>query len=371
MKLLSIVGARPQFIKLAPFVRSINNYNRGKHNSIKHIIIHTGQHYDVGMSDIFFKELNIPEADCNLGIGSGLHGMQTGKMLIAIEKKLIELKPDIVITYGDTNSTLAGALAASKLHIKLAHIEAGLRSFNRKMPEELNRIASDHLSDFLFAPTQTAVNNLSNEGLRDKTILSGDIMFDAILFNKVIAGKKSSIIKFFQLENKKYAVITLHRAENTDNIFNLKNILAAVNKIAASGLKIVFPVHPRTAKFIKTKMGKWKPDPNLNLIKPIGYLDMISLVDNSSMVLTDSGGLQKEAFFLRIPCITLRNETEWIETVEGKGNIVASVSIGKILNAVEYFKQTEGNSITDSKQYFGNGNASRIILDYLLNFRDY
>ncbi len=332
MKIVSIVGARPQFIKLAPLSAELRKAE------IEEIILHTGQHYDENMNEIFFKELEIPEPDHNLGIGSGLHGEQTGRMLIEIEKILIIEKPDIVIVYGDTNSTLAGALAAKKLHMFLAHVEAGLRSFNKEIPEEINRIVADHLSDILFCPTETAMENLKNEGISKGVYLVGDIMFDALLHFVRIAQKKSRILEILNLKLKDYYLLTIHRAENADNLERLENILSALGE---SEKNIVFPIHPRTKNRIREfGLGNYL-NPNIKVIDPVGYLDMLELERNAYAILTDSGGVQKEAFWLRVPCITLREETEWIETVKYGWNTLVGSNKDKILEALNNIRRGE------------------------------
>ncbi|MCI0530561.1 MAG: UDP-N-acetylglucosamine 2-epimerase (non-hydrolyzing) [candidate division Zixibacteria bacterium] len=313
MKIACIVGARPQFIKLAPLSRELKKRHR-------QIIIHTGQHYDPELSEIFFKELRLPRPDYNLKVGSGGHSAQTGEMLIRLEKVLLKEKPDWVIIFGDTNSTLAGALAAAKLHIPLAHVEAGMRSFNNSMPEEANRKVADHLSQLLFCPTKTAVKNLRNEGIRKGVYLVGDLMQEALFENIRIAAKKSGILKRLRLSPRKYNLLTIHRAENTESKRRLSEL---VNYAAGLKLKTVFPVHPRTEKYLK-KFGLWGrllKAPNLIIMKPVGYLDMLILIKNATRVLTDSGGVQREAYFLGRPCLVMRTETEWVEMV-GRGNVL-------------------------------------------------
>jgi UDP-GlcNAc3NAcA epimerase len=330
MKILTVVGARPQFIKLAPFSKIL------RENGINEIIVHTGQHYDENMNDLFFKELEIPDPDYNLGIGSGNHEEQTGRMLIEIEKVILKENPDLVIVYGDTNSTLAGALAASKLHIKLAHVEAGLRSFNKRMPEEINRVLTDHVSDILFCPTQTAVENLKNEGITNGVYLVGDVMFDALLHFSKISDMKSNILERLNIKPKGYYLATIHRAENTDNYERLKNILTAFSKMNEI---VVFPIHPRTRKMINYYgLNDLLENYNVKVIDPVGYLDMLKLEKNAKAILTDSGGVQKEAFWLKVPCITLRDETEWIETVNLGWNRLVGSDVEKILKAVRDLK---------------------------------
>jgi len=374
MKLVNIVGARPQFIKLAPLERAIAEFNTTDTQPVESVIIHTGQHYDTGMSDIFFDELKIPRAHFHLDVGSGRHGDQTARMLKKIEDILLETSPDMVVTYGDTNSTLAGALAASKLHIPVAHVEAGLRSFNRHMPEEINRLVADHVSDLLLAPTPTAVSNLGNENLSSRTVFTGDIMYDAVLFNRKLSKQRSGILKKLQLEPGTFGLVTVHRASNTDDNGRLENLLQTFNEVAASELPLVFPVHPRTANTLKSKYADWSAHPRLHLVEPLGYLDILSLLDNAKMALTDSGGLQKEAFFLGCPCITLREETEWVETVAAGGNLLTGVNPDKMLEAVSYWKNCDHHRTTDfSKRvpdFFGSGDAAQKILAALRRYID-
>lgn len=348
MKIVTVIGARPQFIKAAPISRQIrNNYTE--------VLVHTGQHYDDNMSKIFFDELDIPQPDYNLNVGSATHGKQTGEMLAKIEEVLLAERPDLVIVYGDTNSTLAGALAASKLLIPVAHIEAGLRSFNMNMPEEQNRVLTDHISKILFCPTETAVKNLKNEGITKNVCNVGDVMYDALLFNLQIAEKKSNIIKDLKLNNKGYILATIHRAENTDYQDKLSNIIKALNSTQE---KIVFPVHPRTMKIIK-QYGL-KLNNNILAVDPVGYLDMLLLEKNAKKIVTDSGGVQKEAYFLGVPCITLREETEWVETLEGGWNILVGSDSSKIVNSI-----TSHNPNGEKNNHFGDGNASFKIVDIL------
>ncbi len=319
-KIVSIIGARPQFIKCAPLSRELRKY-------YKEIIIHTGQHYEKNMSELFFNELKIPVPDYNLGIGSGRHGEQTGKMIINIENVLIKEKPHLVLLYGDTNSTIAGALAAVKLHIPIAHIEAGLRSFNKKMPEEHNRIVTDHLSDYLFVPSKTGMKNLKKEGLAKKAYLVGDIMYDALLCNIDIAERKSKILGKLNLIRENYYLATIHRPSNTDNKNNLSNILKA---LANLDNKVVFPIHPRTKKFIKKYKLKYNKK-NVVIIDAVGYLDILILAKYAKKILTDSGGLQKEAFYLKKNVIVLREESEWEELVKSRMSKLAGSDKGKII----------------------------------------
>jgi UDP-GlcNAc3NAcA epimerase len=373
IKLVSIVGARPQFIKIAPLTRSFERYNSCGGEPIEHIIVHTGQHYDGGMSDIFFADLGIPCAAFNLGVGSGRHGSQTGQMLDRVEQVLLGICPDMVVSYGDTNSTIAGALAAAKLHIPVAHVEAGLRSFNRRMPEEINRVVADHVSDLLLAPTPTAMDNLAKEGLAGKAVWSGDIMYDAVLSNRELAERKSNILDRLSLVPGSYGLVTVHRAENTDDANRLRGLLTVFNDIAASAVELVFPMHPRTSKLLPAKFPDWVAHPRLHLIGPVGYFDMLRLVRYARMTLTDSGGVQKEAFFLGCPCITLREETEWVETIQGEGNILAGVKPDAIRDAVltweSRFLEGTADFSTSVAASFGDGHAADKVRDALLTFR--
>lgn len=327
MRIVTIVGARPQFIKAAPVSKALRAAGH------QEILVHTGQHYDYGMSKIFFEELNIAEPDVNLEIGSGSHGSQTGQMLIHIEQVLLAEKPDRVLVYGDTNSTLAGALAACKLHIPIAHVEAGLRSFNREMPEEHNRVLTDHCADLLFCPTRTAVDNLAHEGITKGVHRVGDTMYDAVLQFAEIARQRSTILQDLEIEPKEYLLVTVHRPYNTDSPENLQAILSAFGELDEP---IVFPVHPRTLKMLKTFNLNSKIE-NLKLIEPVGYLDMLMLEQNARLILTDSGGMQKEAYFFAVPCVTLRPETEWVETVEAGWNVVVGADKTCIIQAVRSF----------------------------------
>lgn len=347
MKVASIVGVRPQFVKASVVSREL----RKNHEEI---LIHTGQHYDYEMNKIFFEELCIPEPDYYLGVGSGLHGYQTGEMLKKIEEILVNEKPDLVLTYGDTNSTMAGALAASKLGIKSAHVESGLRSFDRSMPEEINRILTDHCSDYLFCPTQNAVDNLKREGITQNVHLTGDVMVDSLLFNKSIAETRSSILNDLKLKSKDYLVATIHRASNTDNKENLQNIVEAFQELDR---EIVFPVHPRTVKLLKSYGLYDKLNSSVIITEPLGFLDFVKLMNHARMILTDSGGVQKEAYILTVPCITLRENTEWIETVEDGWNILVGSNKDKIISTVEEFKP----SLESHTNRYGCGDSSRYI----------
>nr|WP_205703841.1 UDP-N-acetylglucosamine 2-epimerase (non-hydrolyzing) [Candidatus Chloroploca sp. Khr17] len=323
MHILTVLGARPQFIKAAPVSKALRE--AGHHE----YLVHTGQHYDHAMSQIFFDELGIPQPDVNLGVGSGGHGKQTGAMLMRLEEVILEQRPDWVLIYGDTNSTLAGALAAVKLHVPVAHVEAGLRSFNREMPEEHNRVLTDHCADLLFCPTQTAVDNLAREGITQGVHLVGDTMYDAVLQFGELARQRSRILETLGLTPKQYLLATAHRPYNTDNPEHLRSIISA---FVACGETVIFPVHPRTRARLADAgvMAMLKDAPHVRLIEPVGYLDMLMLEQNARMILTDSGGMQKEAYFFAVPCITLRPETEWVETVEAGWNVVVGASKERI-----------------------------------------
>ncbi len=326
-------------------------------------LVHTGQHYDYEMSQIFFDDLNIPEPNINLGIGSESHGRQTGKMLMEIEDLLLKEKPDWVLVYGDTNSTLAGALAAVKLLIPIAHVEAGLRSFNREMPEEHNRIITDHCADLLFCPTQTAMDNLNREGLLQKSFWTGDTMYDAVLQFSETAQHRSRIMDTLGLKSKQFLLATVHRPYNTDNRENLLGILSAFLDINEP---VVFPIHPRTRQKISElddPLNRRLANSNIVMIHPIGYLDMLVLERNARIILTDSGGMQKEAYFFHVPCITLRPETEWVETVQAGWNIIAGADKERIVRTV-LKSDWPGNS---PPGVFGDGHASETIVNKLTN----
>ena len=356
MKILTIVGARPQFIKAVLVSKEL----RKKH---KEILVHTGQHYDRELSEIFFDELDIPEPNYNLGIGSDTHARQTGKMMIAIEDLLVKEDPDWVLVYGDTNSTLAGALAAVKVHIPVAHVEAGPRMFNKSIPEEVNRVLTDHVSSLLFAPTQTAVDNLKKEGITEGVYLTGDIMLDSFLYFSKVAERKSRILAELGLERKAYLLATVHRAGNTDTRENLTNIIEAFLSVDE---RVVFPIHPRTEKCLKRYglYDRLRNAPNVTLLPPVGYLDSIMLTKNAKKVLTDSGGLQKEAYFAKVPCVTLDETTGWVETVEDGWNITVGSNKAKIIKAVKRF-EPKGKQ----RDVFGDGNAAKTIVETLARAR--
>jgi len=325
MKIVSIVGARPEFIQAAPVSRAL----RPRHHEV---LVHTGQHYDYEMSAVFFEQLGLPPPDYNLGVGSGPHGRQTGEMLARLEETLLKEKPDWVLVRGDTNSTLAGALAAAKLHIPVGHIEAGLRSFNRWMPEEINRIVADHVADLLFCPTPTAVENLAAEGITQGVHLVGDVMYEAILYNLSLAEAQSDALARLGLSPGGYLLLTIHRAENTDIRRNLRAILTAVDRLTEP---VLFPVHPRTRRLL-SEVG-WRPGPHVQVVEPQSYFDILVLEKHARLLLTDSGGMQKEAYCLGTPCITLREQTEWVETVEVGWNRLVGAQTERIVEAVATF----------------------------------
>ncbi len=348
MRIASIVGARPQFIKAAPLDRELRKLHQ-------HALVHTGQHYDYLMSAVFFEELGIPEPDHSLGVGSASHGRQTGEMLIKVEETLSRERPDCVLVYGDTNSTLAGALVAAKLHLPVAHVEAGLRSFNRDMPEEINRVLTDHAADLLFCPTETARHNLASEGITKGVFNVGDVMYDAVLHSIDIVERRSRILSSLNVQPRSYLLATIHRPSNTDNRQSLRDILAAFNEV---GEDIVFPVHPRTSRAIAR--ANCQLSSRVKPLEPVSYLDMLALERNARLILTDSGGVQKEAYFFGVPCVTLREETEWVETTEAGWNMLVGANKAKIIQAVQEF-QPQGQR----SEIFGDGNASQKIVHHL------
>jgi UDP-N-acetylglucosamine 2-epimerase (non-hydrolysing) len=356
MKIASIVGARPNFVKLAPVHKSL------KRSGIKHLIIHTGQHYDYEMSDIFFSEFSLPKPDVHLGVGSGSSCFHIGEIIKRLEDKLVEKQIDLVLVYGDTNSTLAGAICANKCNIKLGHIEAGLRSHDVFMPEEYNRILTDHLSDYLFAPTLNAVNNLKKEGIRGKVYNTGDLSVEIIDKTRSIS-RKSKILEILNLESKTYLLLTMHRAENTNSKYLFIQLLETFE--ALKDETIVFPIHPRTKKMFESfgLLDRLLKCSNVRTLLPIGYIDFIALLQNSIKVVTDSGGIQKEAYLLKVPCITMRKNTEWIETLKGQWNILTGVDSKKIIKAI---KKPSPNT-KYSKSSFGNGKTSQVINRLLSN----
>ena len=395
LKIVTIIGARPQFIKAAAVSRAIAAHNRRTPDSLPitsnpslmtEVIIHTGQHYDDGMSAVFFRELEIPEPKYNLSIGSASHGRQTGQMLAAIEDVLAEEKPDWVLVYGDTNSTLAGALAAVKLHIPIAHVEAGLRSFNRRMPEEINRVMTDHLSSLLFCPSQVSVNNLKAEGIPSsithnpsasshelsamsflpRVSIVGDVMADALQFAAEKVSANSEILKRLGLKPQGYILATVHRAENTDDPERLKNIMEALAELAKRET-VILPLHPRTKKILESLSSRPVSQQRsavsysgLTFIDPVGYFDIIALEKSARFLLTDSGGMQKEAYWLKVPCITLRDETEWVETVEQGWNVLTGADRKKMIHTVQNFTPP-----AEHPSLYGDAHAAEKIIEMM------
>lgn len=371
LRLLSIIGARPQIIKAAAISRAVRTQFAGQ---IEEHILHTGQHYDDNMSEVFFRELGIPEPDYNLHVGSGSHAEQTGEMLKGIEKVLMEQHFDGVILYGDTNSTLAGALAASKLQVPVFHVEAGLRSFNMSMPEEINRIVADRLGNLLFAPTQTAVRNLEAEGVGcnvygeqhawQKVVLSGDVMYDNSMYFSAMADMKSDIIERLGLSYRNFVLATIHRPANTDNPENLRSIFRALSDIAASGVDVIFPCHPRTRKKLSDESLEFRESSHFHLIDPVSFFEIIRLEKNARVVMTDSGGVQKEAFFYGTPCVILRPETEWVEIVDAGAGILADAGYERIMKA---YADLSGREVY-FPPLFGDAHASERILSEIIDF---
>ena len=353
MKVATIVGARPQFIKYAPVARELSEV-------AGNVLIHTGQHYDGNMSEVFFRGLDLPQPDYNLGVGSGTHGEQSGEMLKRIEKVLLAEEPDHVLVFGDTNSTLAGALAAAKLHIPVGHIEAGLRSFNRRMPEEINRVVTDHLSSLLFCPTETSVRNLAREGISEGAYLVGDVMYDALLWNCEIAEEKSTVLKELHLEPKSYFLATVHRAENTEDLARLRSILDAFERISKVA-RVIWPVHPRTRKILQSQVSL-KLNSQCDFLDPVSYHDMLCLEKGACAILTDSGGVQKEAYWLGVPCVTLRDETEWVETLETGWNTLAGTEPDRIFASAT----VDSPPRPGSRDLFGDGRSARKIVQTLI-----
>lgn len=376
-KLLTIIGARPQIIKAAALSRAIKNKYSGQ---VREVIVHTGQHYDQQMSDVFFDELQIPKPDYNLQVGSGKHGEQTAKMITGIEDILAIEKPDCLVIYGDTNSTLAGAIAASKTVIPIVHIEAGLRSFNKRMPEEINRIVSDHTATYLFPPTQTGVDNLRKEGFRvdnrpPYTIDNpgvfnvGDIMYDNSLYFSQVAAERTDILNRLQLEPGTYVLATIHRNANTDEPDRLNAIFEAMQAIATHySVDVILPLHPRTTKQMNALLAadlfeSVQTNPNMRLIPPVSFLEMTQLEQQAKLIITDSGGVQKEAYFYKKPCIILRAETEWVEIVENGAAILCDADADRIWEAYHYFAKTSAVSFSP---LYGNGDAAERLLDIVV-----
>lgn len=350
MNVLTVVGARPQFIKAFAVSREL----RPAHEEV---LVHTGQHYDEELSDVFFNELEMSQPEYNLEVGSDTHGRQTGQMLQELESVIEGEDPDVVLLYGDTNSTLAGAIAASKMDPLVAHVEAGLRSYNRDMPEEINRVLTDHASDVLFAPSESAVETLREEGITEGVHFVGDVMYDALLWARSIARQQSTIIKKLQLVDTEYILATVHRAKNTDCRERLESIF---NGLSNTSLPVVLPVHPRTKKQLQ-EYNLWeKANNELTIVDPVGYLDFIRLMDNATRIATDSGGVQKEAFFLETPCVTMRNETEWIETVDYGWNVLVGANEEEIVRELNADRKPHSNVSP-----YGDGTAAVKIVDII------
>lgn len=349
MKILTIIGARPQFIKAGMVSHAL------RRNGIQELLCHTGQHYDDNMSMVFFEEMGIPQPDYNLGVGSGSHAEQTAASLRGIEDIILKEKPDLVLVYGDTNATIAGALAASKLHIPIAHVEAGLRSYNRTMPEEINRVLTDVISTYLFCPTSVAVENLKKEGITKGVYLTGDVMVDSLMHFTKVAENKSTILEHLKLEPKSYGLMTIHRPANADNRGKLLGLL---NSLEKSPIPLIFPIHPRTLKLLSEF--DLEAHPAIRPIDPVGYLDMMWLEKNAKVILTDSGGIQKEAYLHQVPCLTVRPETEWVETVEDGWNTLVNDRIEELPELI----QSPPISIRN-KSHYGDGQAAEIITGIL------
>ena len=362
MRIITVIGARPQFIKASAISQQFANYNHNNSQKIEELIIHTGQHFDKKMSECFFNDLNIPEPIKNLGIGGQSHGAGTGKMIIEIEKCLLKYKPDHLIVYGDTNSTLAGAIAASKLNLSILHIESGLRSYNRNQPEEKNRVITDYLSNVCFAPTNEAVENLKKENIPSNRIFkSGDIMKDVLRIFKKKINSQTGLIEKFSLKCKKYCILTIHREENTNNKKILENIL---NSITSIDIPIILPLHPRT----KFKISEFKLQKYLNkliICEPLNYFEMMKLMQEAFLVITDSGGLQKEAYLNKVPCLTLREKTEWNETVKSGWNFLSNpINYNSMIEGIN--KQLKFNKEIKHPNLYGNGFASKEIVDHII-----
>lgn len=365
MKIVTVVGARPQFVKVAPVSRALRQTP-----NVTEIVIHTGQHYDDVMSGIFFRELDIAPPAYNVDVRSGSHGQQTGMMLQTIEELLQGIWPDLVLVYGDTNSTLAGALAAAKLNLPVAHVEAGLRSYNRQMPEEVNRVVTDHLSSIHFAPSPSAVANLRAEGIDgDGVLVTGDVMLDATKLYTAKAGKQSNVLRRLNLSEKRFALATIHRVENTDNASRLRSIWRALDRLAATECPVVLPLHPRTLKMIG-QLDLIASSSMFHVLEPLGYLDMLRLEASARVIVTDSGGVQKEAYFQGVPCVTLRRETEWTELVSsGWNRLVRDLNESSIYDAAVNAYYDPEPAV--APEFYGDGNASRRIADYLQTWEEH
>lgn len=359
-KILTVVGARPQFIKIGPVSKALSDVK-----VFSEVVVHTGQHFDENMSQLFFQQLDLPTPSYNLGLGGGTHAHQTAQMLLSLEHVFVEEKPDLLLVYGDTNSTLSAALVAAKMHIPVAHVEAGLRSFNKHMPEEINRILTDHMSSLLFAPSEIAKRNLCSEGFeKDKIYLTGDVMFDAVAAHLPSSISNKELLPSLSLKNGDYALLTLHRAENTDCDKRLNALIDELLKLSKL-IKIVFPLHPRTRLALERVGRLDQVSASCVLIPPAGYLENLQFIKSAAIVLTDSGGMQKEAFFLQTPCVTLREETEWLETIEIGANSLYSPESSSLITCVE--RQLAHFKASNAEPY-GSGDSSVKIVQYIKNF---
>ena len=360
---MTIVGARPQFVKTAVVNRAIKRFNRQDNKCrLIEVLVHTGQHYDFDMSQVFFDQLDLPTPQYRLGVRSGTHGKQTAKMLARIEEVLAKERPELVVVYGDTNSTLAGALGAVKMEIPIVHIEAGLRSGNRHMPEEINRIITDRISSLLFCPTKKSVFNLKAEGIIRGVHLVGDVMLDAFMTYEKVALKTSRILRTLKLKRGSYCLATVHRQENADDPVRLRSILSAFAELASERCPFIVPLHPRTRKSLLDRKFSVPTNRHVRLMPPISYLDMTALESHAKTILTDSGGVQREAYFARVPCVTLRNETEWPETVKSGWNIISGTRTEDVIRA---FVRLERTDLPEPPPYFGDGRASERIVEIL------
>lgn len=361
MKVVTVVGARPQFVKAATVSAAISAHNAGGGVAIDEVLVHTGQHYDENMSQIFFDQLRVPRPAYNLAVGSGSHGAMTGKMLTLVEEILQRERPDWLLVYGDTNSTLAGALAAAKLHIPVCHVEAGLRSFDKRMPEEVNRILTDHVSRLLLCPTYAAIEHLKTEGIRDGVHHVGDVMYDAALNFVAAAGEPAPVLARYGVSSKQFCLATVHRAENTDDPRRLDGILRGLTGVGSASCPVLLPLHPRTRATLKQqgRLDALEQSASLRLTDPVSFLDMILLEQQAKLILTDSGGVQKEAYFQRVPCVTLRDETEWVETIDAGWNQLAGADAERIAAAASAAKP--GRDIAE----YGTGHAAERVVDLL------
>lgn len=360
MKIVTVVGARPQFIKAAALSREIAARKRSAADGIEEIIVHTGQHYDDNMSGVFFDQMSIPTPSYRFEISGSLHGAMTGGMLTDIEQVLTRERPNWLLVYGDTNSTIAGALAAAKMHIPVAHVEAGLRSYNRRMPEEVNRVLTDHISDLLLCPTESAVQNLAAEGVTRNVHNIGDVMYDVSLYYRDLARSQSAALARFGLQEGRYALATCHRAENTDDIDRLSNIISALTDISRT-IPVLLPLHPRTRKHLDDSGMMARIGAGVTLTSPLPFLDMVRLEQSAQVILTDSGGVQKEAYFYRVPCLTLRDETEWVETVRSGWNTLVGADAARLIAAYKDLQRPD-----QTADVYGDGRAAAKIVDLLL-----